>query len=214
MWLPFTIALIAILNPIGVAPLFLSYAGDHSDNVVRMLGVLVSIAVFGGMLFFLLVGPGMLKFFGIEVYSFQIAGGLLIFLRSLQMMNGTLPHIEVLEEAKRRKSTAYQKAIHHFQKTFVPVVVPIIIGPGIITTLILYAQNVTRVSEYMQLSFGALLSCLLLMLCLVVARFIERSLGTNGFQVVMRIFGLILAAVGIQFVMNGVQEALVLFGSV
>lgn len=208
LWFPFFIALLAILNPVGASPLFLTYAERQKTEVVRILAGFVSISVFISLLVFLLSGPMMLRFFGISIPAFQIAGGLLIFIRSLQMMNGTLPHIEVLEEKTKKKISSYQTAIHLLPNIIVPIVIPVFIGPGTITTLILYAQEMNGIGDLPPLIFGALMASVVVYIVLLLSQVIMKVLGNNGLQVVMRVLGLILAAIGVQFIINGVQLVL------
>ncbi len=208
LWLPFFIALTAILNPIGAAPIFLAYVERQKTDVIRILALLVSVSVFVSLVIFLLTGPMILRFFGIEIEAFQIAGGLLIFIRSLQMMNGTLPHIDILDDKPLKKKSSYSTAYGFFPKIIVPVVIPVFVGPGTITTLILYSQSASSISSFVGLSFGAALASVAVYICLILAQMIVKMIGNNGLQVIMRLLGLILAAVGIQFIINGLQVVL------
>jgi len=180
-----TTALLIILDPIGLIPIFIALTHGATNEERRALA---SRAVFVGfvlLLLFTFTGTGILSLFGITLSDFKIAGGILLLVIAIRIIN----------EAHYGEAGEERPGI-------VPLAVPLLVGPGAITTTIvligMYGLWVTVAAVV--LSFAV---------CFLILRhvgYLYRVLGKTGSDVVAKIMGMLLAAIAVQFVRQGVQE--------
>ncbi|MDX1443592.1 MAG: YchE family NAAT transporter [Gammaproteobacteria bacterium] len=199
-YLKFFIGLIAILNPIGVIPIFINLTQQQDtaerNATARTTGMSVAIVLLVG----LLAGEFILNVFGISIASFRVGGGILILLMAISMMNATMsPARQTAEEAR--------DAIMKEQVAVVPLAIPLIAGPGAISTVIVYANRATenQLMHQAVLGVGVLLVAALIWFVFRMAEPLSRRLGRTGINVVTRIMGLIMAAIGVEFMANGLK---------
>ncbi|KQU50949.1 MarC family transcriptional regulator [Bosea sp. Leaf344] len=197
------VTLLVTLDPPGLAPIFLSLTRGMSDAERRQVAVRACIIAFGIMAFFGLAGDVVLKALGVSLPAFRIAGGLLLFWISFEM---------VFERRNERKAQTAQIAItqdHIRNVAAFPLAIPLMAGPGALTAMMLLAGR----AEGSWLQFGALaaITALVILSCLVVfllATPIARLLGVTGNVVLTRLLGVILAALAVQFVIDGVRAVI------
>lgn len=199
-YLKFFIGLIAILNPIGVIPVFINLTQQQDtierNATARTTGMSVAIVLLVG----LLAGELILNVFGISIASFRVGGGILILLMAISMMNATMsPARQTPEEAR--------DAIMKEQVAVVPLAIPLIAGPGAISTVIVYANRAaeSQLLHQLVLGIGILLVATLIWFVFRMAEPLSRRLGRTGINVVTRIMGLIMAAIGVEFMANGLK---------
>lgn len=204
--LNFMAAMIAIVNPIGALPVFISYTEGERKHVQQWLAIFVALTVLVLLTLFLLIGAGILKFFGITIAAFRIAGGILLLLTGISMVHGgqTKRTQELIEQAQ---FDDFKEAKLVYQKILVPFCVPLLIGPGSISTVILYGSHAH--DEFTLLGFiGVIvLMALLVLLTLLTVGATRRMLGQIGLEVITRLLGMVLAAIGMQFILNGLADA-------
>ncbi|MEM7211795.1 MAG: MarC family protein [Pseudomonadota bacterium] len=185
--------LFVVVDPIGNAPIFLALtvgmsAADRRRIAVR--GVLVA-----GMILtlFALVGQAVLDFVGITMPAFRIAGGLLLFLTALDML---------FEKRTERREKRAEEQIQ--DPSVFPLALPLIAGPGSIAAVILLMHEHEGDLAGQGMVMGVLFGLLLLVLCfLLLAGPLERLLRRTGTMVVSRVLGMLLAALAVQFVLDG-----------
>ncbi len=206
--LNFFIAMLAILNPIGNVPIFLEHVNDDSAEVQKNLAKLMGLAIFVISLFFYFTGQPFLRAFSITIPAFRIAGGILIMMIGMRMLNGK-PKFD--NEGLQHPVTPvnpFLEATKRLSSIIVPVATPIFVGPGTITTIILYAQKadgwLTNIAMLLALA-GA---CTIIGAVLFLSRWFFKILGRNGMQIVSRAMGLILCAIAVQFVVDGIAQLL------
>jgi len=197
-------AFFAILNPPGNMPLFLAYTKDLPPKVQRYTAILLSGFVFGVMTLSMFFGDDVLHFFGISIPAFQIAGGIIIFSIAMSMMSGL--HTETIQNiiAGGSDVDAFRQAEQFLPKILVPLGIPIYCGPGSISTAVLIG---TQAPSYMSFLLAiAVLGVVVLIITLfnVSSEFISRVLGKQGVEILVRLMGLILAAIGIQLILAGI----------
>jgi multiple antibiotic resistance protein len=204
-------AFFAILNPIGNMPLFLAYTRDLNPKVQRATAVLLSGFIFLVMAVSMVVGDKILTFFGISVPAFQIAGGIIVFLIALSMMSGK--HSEHTQKSVKSDTTisSYEQAESILPSLIVPLGIPIYCGPGAISTAVLIATRAP--DEFMFISAFIVLAGVIaiILLCNGFADSIAHALGPQGVEIVVRLMGLILAAIGIQLIFEGLLGGTVNF---
>ncbi len=206
--LNFFIALTAVVDPIGNLPFFLSATRRDYPARQRLLAALAMAVTIILLILFFLAGEAILGFFGISLSAFRIAGGILLLLTGIQMVSGVarqLPHGD--------EDAAAPSLSERFGHIMVPIVVPLYVGPGSISVVILYSCDS---SSWVEL--GALLGVipvvgLLSFVILAAGGFIVRLIGETGLEVVTRILGLIVSAIAVQFILDGLNEGLQLTGA-
>lgn len=191
------IGILAILNPVGNVAVFLENVSGEKPKMQRMMALLMGAAVFIIMLAFFLLGSSILRVFGISMPAFRLAGSILVFIVGFRMMNGKSKY------SSEGIETAYEGGIfaaakRKVSKIIIPVAMPIFVGPGTITAVVLYAGQ-TEGFTYFAVMGAVLLCALIMTACLYFSSYIKNILGQNGMQVIVRFMGLILCAVGAQF---------------
>lgn len=206
--------MLAIVNPIGLIPIWKEMTADASPAVRKRLAYMVTGTSVVVLLIFLLLGQPLLNFFSIDVAVFKIAGGLLLLLTAISMVNGSVTQLHNREE---QGNSAMELAKKRFKKVLVPLSVPMLSGPGSITTVLLYSAKADGMKLY--ISFSVILLLVFGLLCLVFAfsYLLEHRLDDLFFVGFTRVFGLVVAAIAMQFVVEGLGDvfpALVEAGSV
>lgn len=195
--------MLAIVNPIGIIPIWTELTGDTETKVrTRIAGLAVGTAVLVWLIF--LVGSQyLLQFFSIDIPVFKVAGGILLFYTALSMIEGKATQ---LEERSEQGDTNFQLAKARFRKVIVPLVVPMLAGPGSITTVILYGSRAQGIMDYASLSVVALGAGFLLFATFAYSYYLEKRTDSLIFTVFTRIFGIIVAAIAMQFILEGLGE--------
>ena len=190
------VALIALVNPLGILPMFISLTQDFTEvqkqKAIRAAAVTVILVV----AICALLGEHIIRFFGISTASLQVAGGLLILLMALNMMNAQPGGVRTTSEER-------DEAEHKETIGVVPLGIPLLTGPGAMSTVIVMAHNAKRPVDYMVIIGSGVLIAALVWLTLQMAQPIARTLGRIGINIATRIMGLIVAAVAVEFIVDG-----------
>jgi multiple antibiotic resistance protein len=187
-----------IMDPPGLVPVFIALTQGMSAEQRRAIAVRACIVAGVLMILFLFVGEAVLGFIGISMDAFRIAGGILLFLTALDMLFQR-------RQARRADNAAEGQAEHQDDPSVFPLALPLIVGPGAITTIILLAGNATSPADFGAIA-GVLMAVLLItFLAFLVAPTIERALGKTGLNIVTRVLGMLLAALAVQFVLDGLR---------
>lgn len=194
----YTVAMISIINPIGAIPVFLAMTEDLTRPQRLQMTKSCALTVFITIVVSLLGGKVILKFFGVSLPSFTIGGGILIFTMALSMIKAKNV------EAKLNNSEMSDSSLK--EVGIVPLAIPLLSGPGAISTSIIYAKKFTTSYEFI-LSF-VLIAAVSFFVYIVLsnADHIRRKMGDLGVNVMTRIMGLILLAMAIEMILGGVKE--------
>lgn len=197
--LNFLAAILAIVNPIGLIPIWYEMTGDASVKVRKQIALMVTGSAFVILVIFLNLGDWILSFFNIDIEVFKIAGGFLLLITAMSMLEGKATK---LEEKKETGTTSLELAKKRFEKVLVPLTIPMLAGPGALTTVLLYSFQANGI-EYLGYSIVLFCSYLLLFLVLAYSYQVERRVDNLLFVAFTRIFGLIVAAIAVQFMVEG-----------
>lgn len=208
----FFVALFALIDPVGNIPLFAAATVGIADGPRRRIAVYISIFAFGFLTFFYFTGVGLLQYFGISMPAFRIAGGIMLFLLGLDMArNDFTANLEPAAgpgdlEAVKNPARYARK---HFERLIVPFGMPLLIGPGAISAVIIYAAETAHDGWSGRIAGIAAIAAISLtvMVAFVLAGIISKALGKIGMTIVVRILGLILCALAVQFVIVGLADA-------
>ena len=195
------IALIALVNPLGVLPMFISLTQDFTPAQKQRAIRTAAFTVVAVISTCALLGEQIIKFFGISTASLQVAGGLLILLMSLSMLNA---------QPSGAKTTAEERdeAEHKDTIGVVPLGIPLLTGPGAMSTVIVLAGKSNHVSDYVALIGSGVVIAALVWLTLQMAQPIARFMGRTGINIATRIMGLLVAAVAVEFIVEGLKTML------
>jgi multiple antibiotic resistance protein len=207
----FFVALFALIDPIGMAPLFAAATLGVAEQARRRIALYISIFAFVFLTFFYFTGVAILEYFGISITAFRIAGGVLLFRLGLAMMGDEFtPAFNAKTEDESALSPAASARIH-FQRLVVPFGMPLLIGPGSISTVVIYAsQNGEAGWRGAAAGIGGIFGvCVAVFLTFLASGVIVRALGKIGMTIVVRVLGLILCALAVQFIIVGLAGATV-----
>ena len=190
------VALFIIIDPIGLTPVFIAITQGMDDTLrrkVALRSVLVSAFVIS---LFIVGGETVLGFIGISMPAFRIAGGILLFLTALDML--------FQRRSKRRENQTEQELVD--DPSVFPLAIPLIIGPGAIATVILIAGAKPGLVGVASTGFITALVLVTVFVFFSAASRIEKLFGKTGIDVLTRLLGMLLAALSVQFVIEGLIE--------
>jgi len=190
------VTIFSILNPIGIIPLFLAITADQNTNQKKSTIKNTIIAVLLILLLSAYIGNYLLNFFGIDIDSFRIAGGILLLLMAINMLQAKIPSTKTNEKEQN-------EAIEKEDISIVPLAIPLIAGPGAISTVILFSSSMPTVIDKVVLGIVIIFTSLLLWPILRLSKPIGEYLGRTGLNISTRIMGLILAAIAVRFILEG-----------
>lgn len=191
------IGLFAIVNAIGTVPIFISATeGWSKAHRARTAGI-IAITVFVVLVLSLFIGDQMLAFFGISIASFQVGGGILLLLMAISMMHAK-------ESEARQTPEEAQAAIDRDAIAIVPLSIPLLAGPGAISSMIIAAEHSGAAVGHVSLVIPVAVVSFLSWRILLLSDYIAQRLGNIGINIVTRLMGLILAAMAVEFMARGI----------
>ena len=192
------IALLALINPLGVLPMFISLTQGYSLKEKRRTIRITAFTVISVVTVCALLGEQIIAFFGISTASLQVAGGLLMALNMLNAkMGGARTTDEELDEAEHKNTLGV-----------VPLGIPLLTGPGAISTVIVYADKAKGAMDYTVIIGCGVGIAALVWITLQLADPINRIMGRSGINIATRIMGLLVAAVAVEFIVEGLKTML------
>jgi len=197
LFVAFFIQMFIIVDPVAGVPAFLAITPGNTAEERRLMARRGCLVSFGILAFFLLAGPPLLGFLGITAPAMRICGGILLFFIGLEMLSGrrsgteTSPREQRLAEAKDDISVT-------------PLAIPLLAGPGAITTVLIFAARVQSPGQnlVLVLALAGVLGAAYLLLCQA-GRFMH-LVGALGTTILVRVMGLVLAFLAVQYVIDGV----------
>jgi multiple antibiotic resistance protein len=197
-YLRFIVTLTAVLDPFLAVPIFLSVTAANDRKGRQRLANAVTVTVFAVLAGAAIFGEALLKFLGTGLAAFQVGGGLVLLLMALAMLNAQAGGMrQSSEEAEELQSGALSGVV--------PLAVPLLAGPGAISTTIIAAQA-GGVAHALSLIGCIALVCVLLWWVLRVADVVGQRMGMTGLNIVTRLLGLLLAAIAIETMADGLRE--------
>lgn len=191
------VTLIVVIDPIALAPLFAALTGGESSAGRRRIALHACLIAALVLTVFGLFGEAVLAVVGTSMPAFRIAGGILLFLTALDML---------FERRKQRRENQGQAQDPQNDPSAFPLAVPLIAGPGAIATMILLTGQADGGWEWVLAVHVVMLGVILLtFISFLLASPLERLLGPVAINVVTRILGLLLAALSVQFVLDGLS---------
>jgi len=197
------VTLLAVVNPLAIVPFFIHYTQGFTRAQRRRTVVVASFSAFLVIAASALLGLEILDFFSISLASFQVGGGMLLLISSVNMLNAqpaeAKPHTNELEDGAQKAAMGASIAV-------VPLTIPLLTGPATISTVVIYAE---RAKTFLQVAalvgYGVVIG-LATLVCFALAEPIARVLGKTGINVMTRLMGLILAALAVEVMALGLVK--------
>lgn len=195
--------LFVTIDPAGLLPIFLAVTAGMKAAERRSVAYKSITIAFGLLIIFALAGSTILDTLGVTIHSFKIAGGLLLFYIAFEM---------IFEKRQERHEKSSQKALTKDDISNIavfPMAIPMIAGPGAISATILLAENFGETWE----GFGVLVLLIaavmvVLLVVFLLAEYIDKVIGTTGRNILSRLMGVLLAALSVQFVVDGIKASI------
>ncbi len=197
------ITLLAIVNPLAIVPFFIHYTSGFNAAQRRRTVQVAAFSAFCVIAACALVGLQILDFFNISLQSFQVGGGMLLLISAMNMLNAqpaeAKPHTHELEQGAEKAAAGSSIAV-------VPLTIPLLTGPAAMSTVVIYADRAQSIWQHLALvGYGVVVSAATA-LCFALAEPLERVLGKTGINVMTRLMGLILAALAVEVMADGLSK--------
>lgn len=190
----FFIAMIAIVDPLAILPVYAQMTADLQWSDKTRLARRVAVATVAALLVALYLGQYILSFFGISIASFRIAGGLLLMIMAFQLI-----YLPVAEQAEDDGSGSLDTRV------VVPLAIPLLAGPGAFSTVIVFSFRNDTWWHYGLISLCILILGAITWITLHMAGRILRYVSATGIAITVKVMGLIMAAIAVEFIANGVR---------
>ena len=197
-----TVLLFALSNPIGVIPIFLDFVQKLKSIHPKRIIIIAASTVAGFLILSALLGEQILTFFNVGLSDFRIAGGLLALFIAFEMFQARYSGIMQTIEEKTEAETD----VHGIAVT--PLAFPLLVGPAEMSIMITLSNDMPHSADKILLIFSSLVTSLLIALTLWLAVPISRILGKTGINVATRVIALVVAAIGVKFIMTGIRAEL------
>jgi multiple antibiotic resistance protein len=203
------ITLLAIVNPLAIVPFFIHYTQGLPHHERQHTVWVSSFTAFLVIAASALFGVGILEFFGISLASFQVGGGMLLLTSALNMLNAKPAE---MKPATTDVSDGTEKAAMGASIAVVPLTIPLLTGPATMSAVVIYAERARTMWQMATLLGYGVVIGLVTALCFSMAEPIARVLGRTGINVMTRLMGLMLAALAVEVMANGLGKLFPVLG--
>ncbi len=192
-------AIFFVIDPLGLVPIYVAITSRDTPEKRHRMARTATLVAFGLLTFFAVFGSVLFKVFGITLAAFKIAGGILLLLTSMDMLRAQPPRTRSSPEETIEGDAKDDVAI-------VPLAMPLLAGPGAIATVMVMAGRGKDWLHLIPVVLSVALTCGITYVLLRASGRIQKLLGHGGIAVLERVIGLLLAAIAVQFVADGVRE--------
>jgi multiple antibiotic resistance protein len=203
------VTLLAIVNPLAIVPFFIHYTQDFTPEQRRHTVVVSAFSTFVVIAASALLGLQVLEFFGISLASFQMGGGMLLLISAMNMLNAqpaeAKPSTHELEDGAAKAAMGASIAV-------VPLTIPLLTGPATMSTVVIYTEKAKTLVQLSTLVGYGVVIALATAVCFSLAEPIARVLGKTGINVMTRLMGLILAALAVEVMSDGLIKLFPILG--
>ncbi len=194
-------SMLAILNPLGALPVFITLTAPYSQDELSKISNNCAFAVLVTLLLATFFGNNILDFFGIQLPSFQVGGGIIIALTALNMIKAENSPSKINQDEIDRQSRIREIGI-------VPLAIPMLAGPGTITASIINSYNFTAPKHWLYAVITIVVLSVIVKILFTFSRNIRKVLGRVALNVFTRVMGLFLMAVSVEHIFRGINSLL------
>jgi multiple antibiotic resistance protein len=194
-------AIFFVVDPMAVVPIFVIMTEHDTEDKRRQMAKKACVITAVVLVVFALGGGVIFKIFSVSLASFKIAGGVLLMITALDMLQSRASHTKTSE-------SEIEAGVHKEDIAIVPLAMPLLAGPGAIATVMVLTAQAKSAWQLVPIVLSILLTAAIAYVLLRGATFVNRALGTTGRAVFSRVMGLLLAAIAVEFVLSGIREAL------
>ncbi|WP_076536769.1 YchE family NAAT transporter [Shewanella sp. UCD-KL21] len=198
LYVKFFLGLIAIINPVGLLPVFVTLTSHQTEVERNHTGKVANFAVVIILLTTIFIGEHILNMFSISLSAFRIAGGSLIAIIAMSMLQGKLSQVKRNQEEDREASGMDSVAV-------VPLALPLMAGPGAISSVIVFSSTNNSLVDMIGMSITVIIFGLMSFGLFRMAPIIFKVLGTTGINVITRLMGLLMLSIGIEVIAAGIK---------
>jgi multiple antibiotic resistance protein len=195
-------SLFALINPIGLVPIFLSITENYNRKERDIIAIKAVIFSFFILIIFSFIGEFIFSFYNITVDGFRIAGGILLFKISLDMLESKRSRTRTTpveqKEAEQKDEIAYS-----------PLGIPLIAGPGAIASIMILSSETNSYIDSITLLISLSLVLLMTFSIFKISKMLSKNFGKSGLRIMQRIMGLILMTISIEFILKGIKGSII-----
>ena len=189
-------SLIALINPIGIIPTYISLLGDYDPQEHKNITYRAILCAFIVLMTFSIMGNLIFNFFGITMDAFRIVGGILFMRIGLDMVESKISRTKSTPKEQKEAETKDEIA-------YSPLGVPLIAGPGAITSVMILSNQVNSINEKILFTLSIVICMILTYIALIMGNTLSKKIGTTGIRIIQRLMGIILMVIAIQFIIEG-----------
>lgn len=182
---------------------------QHGSDVQRIVALFVSRTALALLVVFLFTDENILQFLGVSMDAYRIAGGIRLLLMGLKIISGDAGDSEIRDSGSAVAESELQEAETVFQKIVIPLAMPWLVGPGVIANVVLYAAKDRANHDGGTLLLGSFLLSVVVLAIFLAGRSLKAVVGPVGLNILMRVMGLMVAAMGVQFMVTGVSQIVI-----
>jgi multiple antibiotic resistance protein len=202
-WLSFSVlsfsAIFFVVDPFGVVPVFIAMTRSDPPAKRRDMALRASLTAFFVLTTFAVAGTLIFRVFGITLGAFKVAGGVLLLLTSIEMLRAQQQRTRVTPEEEKEGTEKEDVAIF-------PLAIPLLAGPGSIATVATLMGKAGRILFAVPVVLSIAVTCAISYAMLIAAERIQRMMGVTGLSVLNRVIGLIIGAIAVQFMIDGLRD--------
>ena len=198
-----------MMNPLGVMPIFIALTARETRDVQRLMSLFVSLTVLALLIVFQFVGESILQFLDVSTDAFRIAGDILLLLMGLKIVSGDAGDSDTQDSGAAAAESELQEAETVFQKIVIPLAMPLLVEPGVIANVVLHAAKDRADHDGGALLLGSFLLSEIVLAILLAGRWLKAVVGPIGLNILMRVMALMVAAIGVQFMVTGVSQIVI-----
>ncbi len=198
-------SLFALINPIGNVPIFITLTENYNQKERNKIALKAIIFSFFVLIMFAQIGDLIFSFYGITIHAFRIAGGILLFKISLDMVESKRSRTKTtpseMEEAEEKNEVAYT-----------PIGIPLIAGPGSIASIMILSSEAKNFLDKTTLFATLAIVLIITYIIFKLSKVLSNYFGKSGLRIMLRIMGLILLVISIEFILKGIHDTIITWG--
>ena len=195
-------SLFALINPIGLVPIFLSITENHNRKERDIIAIKAVIFSFFILIIFSFIGEFIFSFYDITIEGFRIAGGILLLKISLDMLES--------KRSRTRTTPVEQKEAEEKDEiAYTPLGIPLIAGPGAIASIMILSSESNGYLDKVTLLISLSLVLFMTFIIFKISKLLSKNFGKSGLRIMQRIMGLILMTISIEFILKGIKGSII-----